>query len=434
MLLNFKESSKCPYYSLWFSFQAFHGQAVQNRVRRIGSMSKSSSANSDLSEGARSRQVPTIGRGSDPCRICAKTVFILERLNVGGRILHRTCFKCARYIQLHENFLPLSGFRPFFWSLKHKVNCNDKTLIVYIFVRQSYSFSRLSRNKQFYPSHDTTILLLTRLLCFYFPSFVYIPCCFSYLSMKWHGRGGGGRYCLLSILSSKLKNRCKFCTPERYLPVPLPWICIRFILFLNHWIFVGFSRILGAEDLKNIFLWFTIRRQPLMWLMAPSGFRISGARPSWAWRAITRRRAGSTAASSALTRSSPGPPPSGTGIYVISRRRVVFHYRIAIGGTFERTYYPGTTWMVLLKGPSHEIRSACNRSRRDIRGNIGGFVSFRNAKWDTSHPPFTLRASPPTIGLQYILPLSNKEKVKNGLWLVDWFYKLEIVEVLSWPV
>jgi hypothetical protein len=193
MLLNFKESSKCPYYSLWFSFQAFHGQAVQNRVRRIGSMSKSSSANSDLSEGARSRQVPTIGRGSDPCRICAKTVFILERLNVGGRILHRTCFKCARYIQLLENFLPLSGFGPFFWSLKHKVNCNDKTLIVCIFVRQSYSFSRLSRNKQFYPSHDTTILLLTPLFCFYFPSFVYIPCCFSYLSMKWHGRGGGGR-------------------------------------------------------------------------------------------------------------------------------------------------------------------------------------------------------------------------------------------------
>ena len=60
-------------------------------------MSKSSSANSDLSEGTRGRQVPTIGRSSDPCRVCAKSVFILERLNVGGRILHRTCFKCARY-------------------------------------------------------------------------------------------------------------------------------------------------------------------------------------------------------------------------------------------------------------------------------------------------------------------------------------------------
>merc|ERR1719187_1987712 len=58
-------------------------------------MSKSSSANSELSEGGR-RQVPTIGKHSDPCRVCSKSVFILERLNVAGRILHRTCFKCAR--------------------------------------------------------------------------------------------------------------------------------------------------------------------------------------------------------------------------------------------------------------------------------------------------------------------------------------------------
>merc|ERR1719187_387693 len=58
-------------------------------------MSKSSSANSELSEGGR-RQVPTIGKLSDPCRVCSKSVFILERLNVAGRILHRTCFKCAR--------------------------------------------------------------------------------------------------------------------------------------------------------------------------------------------------------------------------------------------------------------------------------------------------------------------------------------------------
>ena len=59
-------------------------------------MSKSSSANSDLSDGGRRPVVPQVGRHSDPCRICAKSVFILERLNVGGRILHRTCFKCAR--------------------------------------------------------------------------------------------------------------------------------------------------------------------------------------------------------------------------------------------------------------------------------------------------------------------------------------------------
>lgn len=76
-------------------FQAFHSQSVQTRVRRIGSISKSPSANSDLSEGGK-RQAPMIGRHSDPCRVCSKSVFILERLNVGGRILHRTCFKCAR--------------------------------------------------------------------------------------------------------------------------------------------------------------------------------------------------------------------------------------------------------------------------------------------------------------------------------------------------
>ena len=48
-----------------------------------------------MSDGAK-RSVPTIGRHSDPCKICNKSVFILERLHVSGRILHRTCFKCAR--------------------------------------------------------------------------------------------------------------------------------------------------------------------------------------------------------------------------------------------------------------------------------------------------------------------------------------------------
>ena len=36
------------------------------------------------------------GKRSEPCKICNKPVFILERLNVSGRLLHRTCFKCAR--------------------------------------------------------------------------------------------------------------------------------------------------------------------------------------------------------------------------------------------------------------------------------------------------------------------------------------------------
>ena len=65
----------------------------------MGSISKSSSVHSDLSStdsGGKGRKVPTIGRMSEPCRRCSKPVFILERLNVAGRILHRTCFKCAR--------------------------------------------------------------------------------------------------------------------------------------------------------------------------------------------------------------------------------------------------------------------------------------------------------------------------------------------------
>ena len=36
------------------------------------------------------------GKRSEPCKMCSKPVFILERLNVSGRLLHRTCFKCAR--------------------------------------------------------------------------------------------------------------------------------------------------------------------------------------------------------------------------------------------------------------------------------------------------------------------------------------------------
>jgi len=79
-------------------YQAFQSSNVQVRQKMLGSISKSSSANSDLSTdcGSGRRKVPTIGRMSEPCRQCNKPVFILERLNVAGRILHRTCFKCAR--------------------------------------------------------------------------------------------------------------------------------------------------------------------------------------------------------------------------------------------------------------------------------------------------------------------------------------------------
>ena len=42
----------------------------------------------------------------DQCHICGKSVYLLERLNVGGRIIHRTCFKCARC----EEQLTLASF------------------------------------------------------------------------------------------------------------------------------------------------------------------------------------------------------------------------------------------------------------------------------------------------------------------------------------
>jgi len=78
-------------------FQAFNSQnAVKANIRRNGSISNSSTS-SDLTDAAKLQMKnPMIGRLSDPCKQCGKSVFILERLNVGGRILHRTCFKCAR--------------------------------------------------------------------------------------------------------------------------------------------------------------------------------------------------------------------------------------------------------------------------------------------------------------------------------------------------
>ena len=45
------------------------------------------------------------GQG-DHCHLCGKSVYLLERLNVGGRIIHRTCFKCARC----EEQLTLASF------------------------------------------------------------------------------------------------------------------------------------------------------------------------------------------------------------------------------------------------------------------------------------------------------------------------------------
>jgi len=77
-------------------FQAFStpNSPIKANIRPAG---LSTSASSDLTDAAKLQMKnPLMGRQSDPCRLCGKPVFILERLNVGGKILHRTCFKCAR--------------------------------------------------------------------------------------------------------------------------------------------------------------------------------------------------------------------------------------------------------------------------------------------------------------------------------------------------
>jgi len=77
-------------------FQAFStpNSPVKANIRPTG---LSSSTSSDLTDTAKLQMKnPLMGKQTDPCRQCGKSVFILERLNVGGKILHRTCFKCAR--------------------------------------------------------------------------------------------------------------------------------------------------------------------------------------------------------------------------------------------------------------------------------------------------------------------------------------------------
>jgi len=77
-------------------FQAFSTSYTPTKANTLPH-GRSSSTSSDLTDSAKLQMKnPLMGRLSDPCRQCSKSVFILERLNVGGKILHRTCFKCAR--------------------------------------------------------------------------------------------------------------------------------------------------------------------------------------------------------------------------------------------------------------------------------------------------------------------------------------------------
>ncbi|TRY63840.1 hypothetical protein TCAL_06865 [Tigriopus californicus] len=78
-------------------YQAFHGATAPStgKAKRTGS-SRSSSATSSPVKSLATSKMPMIGRRNEPCKMCGKVVFILERLNVTGKLLHRTCFKCAR--------------------------------------------------------------------------------------------------------------------------------------------------------------------------------------------------------------------------------------------------------------------------------------------------------------------------------------------------
>ncbi len=78
-------------------FQVFRGSTAKgssDRPQRTGSARSSNEAGPSSSP----LKKPTVqlGRRNEVCRVCGKPVFILERLNVGGRLLHRTCFRCAR--------------------------------------------------------------------------------------------------------------------------------------------------------------------------------------------------------------------------------------------------------------------------------------------------------------------------------------------------
>ncbi len=78
-------------------FQVFRGSTAKGsgRPQRTGSSRSASEVGSPAKIKA-SLQPGGGRRLNEPCRVCGKPVFILERLNVGGRLLHRTCFRCAR--------------------------------------------------------------------------------------------------------------------------------------------------------------------------------------------------------------------------------------------------------------------------------------------------------------------------------------------------
>ena len=80
-------------------YQAFHDKTPHSSSSLVGADEVAKIMSSNLSKQNRNGRagggggVPIIGKRNEPCKVCGNLVFILERLNVGGKLLHRTCFK-----------------------------------------------------------------------------------------------------------------------------------------------------------------------------------------------------------------------------------------------------------------------------------------------------------------------------------------------------
>lgn len=84
-------------------YQTFHGatgpgkDTTPTKLRYVtGSSCSSGSSTPSKSRPGAGLMTVLPGKRSEPCKMCSKPVYILERLHVAGRLLHRTCFKCAR--------------------------------------------------------------------------------------------------------------------------------------------------------------------------------------------------------------------------------------------------------------------------------------------------------------------------------------------------
>ena len=73
-------------------YQAFHGSTVAPTTAAAAAVSaKAKRAPSAAAPPAKSAisAAAAIGRRNEPCKVCGESVFILERLNVAGKLLHR---------------------------------------------------------------------------------------------------------------------------------------------------------------------------------------------------------------------------------------------------------------------------------------------------------------------------------------------------------